>query len=385
MTKFNNKLPSRKQIKQGTRLLFTILLLVLVVIGSSSLQINNVSAESAQDEINRLMQENANNQGAVARLQTEATSYQDAISKMQAEIADLEAKLQINIAEQNRLNDEIKKVETELANQRDLLGKNIRSMYVEGEMSTIEMLASSSNLSEFVDKQQYRDSIKSKISESVIKINDLKHQLNAQKEQIDKLVNEQNQQREKLATSKNEQSQLLSYNQSQQSDFNSKIKANTSRLQQLIATQRNANFTDGGYYFIRFPGDIRGINPANYEYRDYGHSQADAPCPGPPVSADSIDKWGYCTRQCVSYAAWAVMASGRSAPIRWGDAKNWVASAYANGIPVYRTPQPGDVAISTNGYWGHAMYVESVNGNQFNTSEYNTNLDGKLYFRTRTF
>ncbi len=361
-------------------------LVIMMMVASSSLWISSVTAESTQEEISRLIQENSNNQSTVSRLQVEATSYQDAINKMQSEIADLEAKLQINITEQNRLSEEIKKAEEELAKQRDLLGKNIRAMYVEGEMSTLEMLASSNNLSEFVDKQQYRNSVKEKISETVVKINDLRHRLNAQKEQVDKLVAEQNQQREKLAISKNEQNQLLAYNQNQQTDFNNKIKANSSRLQQLIASQRNANFADGGYYFIRFSGPVGEINPANYEYRDYGHSQADAPCPGPPVSADSIDRWGYCTRQCVSYAAWAVMASGRSAPIRWGDAKNWVASAYANGVPVLRSdPKKGDVAISTNGYWGHAMYVESVNGNQFTTSEYNTNLDGKLYFRTRTF
>lgn len=347
--------------------------------------LRNVRAENAEEEISRLAQENANNQSTLDRLRTEATSYEDAINKMQAEISDLEAKLQINLTEQERINGEIKKNEEDLAIQKELLGKNIRIMYVEGDISTIEMLASSKDLSEFVDKEQYQNSIREKISETLNKINQLKHQLKAQKEQVDKLIADQNQQREKLAINKNEQSQLLTMNQGQQSEFNNKIIANASRLQQLIAAQRDTNFTDGGYYFVRFPGAIRGIDPATYEYRDWGHSQADAPCPGPPVSADSVDRWGYCTRQCVSYAAWAVEASGRTAPKYWGDAKKWVANAYINGIPVYRTPQPGDVAISTNGYWGHAMYVESVNGNTFNTSEYNTGLDGRLYYRTRTF
>ena len=344
-----------------------------------------VGAESVNDEINRLMQENTNNQTALDKLKNEASSYQDAITKMQAEIADLEAKLQINMAEQNRLISEIQKNEVELEKQKNLLGKNIRAMYLDGDVTTLEMLASSNDLSEFVDKQQYRSSVKNKIVEMLDKINELRHQLNAQKEQVDKLVAEQNTQREKLATSKNEQSQLLSMNQGQQTEFNKKIQTNSDRLAQLIASQREANFTDGGYYFIRFPGTIKGFNPADYEYRSYGHSQADAPCPGPPISADSIDKWGYCTRQCVSYAAWAVAVTGRAAPIGWGDAKKWVAAAYANNVPVYRTPQAGDIAISTNGFWGHAMYVESVSGNTFNTSEYNTNLDGRLYFRTRSF
>ncbi len=381
MKRFQN---NTSKIRQGLRR-FGLVLLSIFVIGGGLVHFQNVRAESVQEEITRLSQENANNQSALAQLQTEATSYEDAINKMQAEIADLEAKLRINVTEQERINGEIQKNEAELAKQKSLLGSNIRAMYLEGDMSTIEMLASSNDLSEFVDKEQYRNSVEDKITETLNKINELKHQLNAQKEQVDKLIAEQNQQREKLATNKNEQAQLLSMNQGQQSDFNNKIKANSNRLQQLIASQRNANFTDGGYYFIRFSGAVRDFNPDDYEYRDYGHSQADEPCPGPPRTADSTDRWGYCTRQCVSYAAWAVAASGRSAPVGWGDAKNWVAKAYENAIPVYRTPQPGDVAISTNGHWGHAMYVESVSGNTFNTSEYNTGLDGRLYYRTRSF
>jgi surface antigen len=69
----------------------------------------------------------------------------------------------------------------------------------------------------------------------------------------------------------------------------------------------------------------------------------------------------------------------------WGNARDWVGNAYANGYGVYRSPQPGDVAISTSGYWGHAMYVESVNGRSFTTSEYNTYLDGNLTYQTRSY
>lgn len=378
--KFNQK------IKWGLRATGILAISLLIVFGH---YINfspvSVLAESAQDEINRLMQENSSNQSELERLKVEAASYQDAIDQMQAQIADLEAKIQINIAEQARISEEISKNEAELAKQKSLLGKNIKAMYLDGNVSTLEMLASSNDLSEFVDKQQYRNSVKDKIVEMLDKITELKHQLNAQKEQVDKLINEQNNQREKLAISKNDQTQLLSMNQGQQTEFNNKIKTNSNRLQELIASQRDANFTDGGYYFIRFAGDVKSFNPDNYAYKDYGHSQADAPCPGPPISADSVDKWGYCTRQCVSYAAWAVEASGRTAPKYWGDAKKWVAAAYANNIPVFREPKPGDIAISTNGYWGHAMYVESVSGNTFKTSEYNTNLDGKLYYRNRSF
>ncbi len=96
------------------------------------------------------------------------------------------------------------------------------------------------------------------------------------------------------------------------------------------------------------------------------------------VDGDGPDRWGYCTRQCVSYAAWAVERSGRNAPRYYGDAKNW-----ADAGSRYRvsSPQPGDVAISTSGTWGHAMYVEAVgekNGQAaIYISQYNAGLQGE--------
>jgi surface antigen len=80
----------------------------------------------------------------------------------------------------------------------------------------------------------------------------------------------------------------------------------------------------------------------------------------------------------VSYAAWAVAYSGRIAPVDWSNAKDWVSAAKNAGIPFDITPQPGDVAITTSGEWGHAMYVEQVSGNQIYVSEYNQQLTGEF-------
>ena len=57
--------------------------------------------------------------------------------------------------------------------------------------------------------------------------------------------------------------------------------------------------------------------------------------------------------------------------------------ARAAGIPVDSNPQPGDVAISNSGFYGHAMYVESVNSNgTINISQYNAALDGRYSTNT---
>ena len=359
------------------------LVAVFILVFAIFPRVQEARAESVQDKINALQRENAQYQSAIQRLASEATSYADAINKLKAQIDTLQGQINSSTKEQERLQNEITEAEKELTKQKALLGKNIKAMYLEGDISTIEMLASSKDLSEFVDKAQYRNSVKDKIRESVDKITKLKQELVAKKEGVEALLKQQQEQQAALDNSRSEQANLLAYNQSQQNDFNSRTKDNQSKIDALIASQRRANFNpDGGYYFLRFPGAVRGVDPNSYPYRNAGFGMS----PGPGcVDNDGPDPWGYCTRQCVSYAAWAVAASGRSAPMYYGNARDWVAAAYARGITVSRTPQPGDVAISTSGYWGHAMYVESVGNGTFNTSEYNTYLNGQLSYQTRRY
>lgn len=370
----NNKI---KNIISSAAIMLLLSLFVLSSFSGSFVQANSIS-----DQINQLNRQNAANRNAVAQLEQQARSYQDAINQLRGQISQLQAKINENTALQESLKLQIQAAEEELAKQKALLGENIKAMYVEGEISTLEMLASSSDLSEFLDKQQYRTSVQQNIKKTLDKITALKAQLKSQKESVDLLLVEQLAQKSELAAAQYKQDQLLAYNQQEQHTYNQNTKDNQKKIDDLIAQQRRANFNpDGGYYFLRFPGGADGINPSNYKYRNAGFGMSPYGC----NDNDGPDEWGYCTRQCVSYAAWAVQASGRQAPRFYGNAKNWVGAAYARGIPVYRTPQPGDVAISTSGYWGHAMYVDSVSGSTFNTSEYNTYLTGQLSYQTRNY
>ncbi len=359
-----------------------LLLIIIVLCFGVFFKVHNAHA-SIDDQINALRQENANNKNIVAQLRGQALSYQDAICKLQAAINALQGQIDANTAEQARIQNEITAAEAELTKQKGILGDNIKQIYLDGDITTLEMLASSKDLSDFVDREQYRNTVQDKVKATLDKVTALKQQLKTQNDQVQALLAEQQAQRANLADSRNEQSSLLSYNQNEQAAYNRATKDNQAKIDGLIAAQRKANFNpDGGYYFLRFEGDVADFSPDSYPYRNSGFGMS----PGPGcVDNDGPDQWGYCTRQCVSYAAWAVAASGRSAPMFWGNARDWVAAAYAHGVPVFRNPEPGDIAISTSGYWGHAMYVESVSGGTFNTSEYNTYLNGQLSYQTRSY
>ncbi len=371
----------------GKMLLF---LLAGIVLVSSFSSVRMAGADSLESQVQALRQENAANKAAVKDLLKSATSYQNAIDQLQAQINQLQGQISQNEAQRATLEQQIVEHELELDKQRAVLGENIKSMYVNGEMTTIEMLATSKDLGEFVDKETYRNAVQRKIQETMTKIAKLQNELNAKKQQIDVLLQSLQQQRSVVDASRAEQANLLAMNQQQQNEFNQKTKNNQSKideLNRLIAAQRSANsggiVPDGGMYFIRVPGQVHPFNPDSYPHKNAGFSMQLGPCSFYDAYPDSPDGWGYCTRQCVSYAAWAVGASGRSIPMYYGNAKDWVSKAPASYV--YRTPQVGDVAITTAGTWGHAMYVEAVEGNRIYVSQYNQQLRGEFSYQWRVW
>jgi surface antigen len=101
-------------------------------------------------------------------------------------------------------------------------------------------------------------------------------------------------------------------------------------------------------------------------------------------SADSVDQWGFYTRECTSFVAWRMVHNNGVTDFsnsmrggHWGNAYEWAANASRLGYRVDSTPAVGAIA-----YWGpnqggaysfgHVAWVESVNGDgSVNVEEYN--------------
>lgn len=320
-----------------------------------------VKADQFDEQIKQIQNDTNNKQAAVNDLQAQAASYQDAINKLQQQISAIQAQIRENESKRDDLQNQITAAEAELAKQKKLLGENIKSMYVEGDISTLEMLASSKDLSEFLDKQQYRSAVQDKIKTTLDKINALKVQLKDQKTQVEQLLANQQDMNNQLTANQAEQNRLLTMNTDQQNAYNAQIKSNSSQIATLRAQQAAANRKLGGSAVAGDPG--HGGYPS---YLDRAEQDS------------LVDPWGMYNRECVSYTAWKVYQAYGRMPY-WGghgNANQWPASARADGIPTGNTPKVGSVAISMNGYYGHAMWVEAVNGNQIYVSQYNYDLAG---------
>lgn len=238
------------------------MLVVMAVVALGFVVSPFAGANQYGSEIARLQAENEHSHDKVNALEMRANNYEDAIAKLQSRINDLQAQIRTNQGKSNKLRQEIKVAETELKYQRDILGQNIKAMYLEGQISTLEMLATSNDLSEFVDKQQYREVVKDKIKNQVDKVTELRLQLKAQREKVEALIKEDELLRDKIADQRSEQSRLLRMNRSEQASFNAQIAKNNKKIDELRHAQAMlANRLASGVFVSLGPvrqGDVIG-------------------------------------------------------------------------------------------------------------------------------
>src|SRR5690606_23947971 len=92
---------------------------------------------------------------------------------------------------------------------RDALGATIASLYVNGKTSPLEMLASSKNVSDFLNQQEYRTSVRDELTSTIKEIKELKQELEDKRAAVEKVLNDQKAARDNLAAKEAEQQQLL--------------------------------------------------------------------------------------------------------------------------------------------------------------------------------
>src|SRR5690606_8651362 len=111
---------------------------------------------------------------------------------------------------------------------------------LEGDISTLEMLATSKDLSEFVDKEQYRSSVQDKIKLTLDKITALKLELKGKQEEIQKLLKQQEHQRNVLADKRKEQQWLLEKTRGQEAVYKNMVADLQKQLVQAEASLARA-------------------------------------------------------------------------------------------------------------------------------------------------
>jgi peptidoglycan hydrolase CwlO-like protein/surface antigen len=353
--------------------------IIVVTCGMFTQFVHADTVSQLQAQVDSLSAQNAQNQQAVSGLQLQAQSYQNMINQLSSQIASLQSQIANNRAKQAQLDTQIQEKEQELIQQKSALGEDLKAMYVSGQMSTVEMLATSKNLSDYVDAATYSSAVQNKIQDTLNQITNLENQLKDQQSQVEQLLVTLNAQQKDVTSKQVQQDHLLAMNQSQQATYNAQITANQSQIsalqQQIIA----ANLPKSGNVYYGTACDS-----------SHGDTYPSPLCNSPQDSL--IDQWGLYNRECVSYVAWKEYSNGKMVPYGLGNAGDWPSNVPRGWVT--STPQAGDAAvrpaISGYGFWeggqwvadvGHVMYIEHVNSDgTIAVSQYNASLNGEYSY-----
>ena len=322
------------------------------------LNINNASATTREDNFcttrrckdalaaEREASEKANSASSAA------DTLDGEINRLNQEIAMYEARIIANRAKSEDLAVQIKEDERKLEIQKEALADMIINMYLNGNNNDeLLILANSSSLSDYAEKQTRLDSARDQISLSTEMVESLKNDLEAQKKEVERIIADQEIQQKAITETKRREEALVAEYKANAASFAAESAAARKIKEAEIAEAIRKNNSTGliGSGTNSYPK--RGVCPRdNLAYSFYG---------------------GYVC-QCVSYTGWKVYERYNIQISGWGNANTWHINARNSGYRVDHTPEAGAVAVTTGGPYGHVMWVERVNDNgTIDLSEYN--------------
>lgn len=341
--------------------------------------VSPAAADQWDDQMSALNAQMSQYQAQANALNAQANTLQAQLDQITAQKNAILAQIDISQKQYDALQKQVEETKQKIADNKEALGQTIADMYVDGSITPLEMLASSKNIGDYVDQQEYRNSIQTTLSKTIDQINILKKKLEAKQAETKKVLDQQKDQKAQLAAKEAEQANLVAKTRNDEAAYqqlanDAKAQAESAAAQQRayyesLQQQSGGSFSSGmvgGLSIISFSGN-QGCT-GGYPY-----------CAGPLDYG--VDPWNLYTRECVSYAAWRIQNGyGKSvAPFRGdGMAYEWEWSARkGNGAKATRVsnPQPGDAVVLpiAGGFApvGHLMVVEGVSGDNVYVSQYN--------------
>lgn len=229
------------RITQTLQIKFTPLLMAAVVVAAGVLgTLATVRAHTIDEQLEKLREQREQAQGSSQVLGRRANTIEGKIDVLRDQIAVIQARIDTNTARQNELSRKMEAAQRRLEQQRALLSANIRSMYIEGDISPLEMIASSKSLGDFVEQQEYRDRLKESITSTMDEIEVLKKRLDEQRREVTKIIDEQKTLRGMAAEKEREASVQLAQTNQEKAVFDASVRRQTKKIAELEAERAAA-------------------------------------------------------------------------------------------------------------------------------------------------
>lgn len=346
---------------------------VLVAV-AGPLQLSQSALADRYDDQIRAIQSQVNQyQAKAGELRQQGDTLQAALDTITAEKNAIQAQIDLNQAKYDKLTADIAINKQKLADNQTALGSIIADLYVDGSISSLEMLASSKNIGEYMDKNEYRTAASEKLNSTIDSVKKLKAQLESDQKSVEAVLADQKTQNEALAAKEAQQQALVNQTRGEEAAYQQQVASGKQQMAQVAAQQRAAlaAATNGGR---NNSGSVGAFQFRNYS----GNMGCSGGYPYCGAQDSSVDPWGLYNRECVSYAAWAAVNVYGKKVMNFagsGNAYQWPSTATRMGATTDKNPEVGAVAIlPPSGFApiGHAMVVDAIlGGGWVRVSQYN--------------
>jgi peptidoglycan hydrolase CwlO-like protein len=308
----------------------------------------------------------ADEEAAAEKRLAQAASNQDAYQKQvdiySAQIAQIQAQINQNNAEISQLNVQIKAAQQRLDTLKELLAKTIKQLYLDNNVSALDILASSHSISDFVSKQASSSSLQGKAKTLADQVSATKSKLEQDKTVAENKKSANEAAKKTAAQQQAEQQAYVNKYAKDKAAASADAKAaqktreeEMNKQRELIASQTGGKTVAGDPNKGGYPGSA--TCPAM-------HDQGNAPTM-PPGTGENCE--------CYSYGMWKIYQYIGYYPsnlLYKNGPKDFYGLSGTKGGGT--TPRAHSAGIMTGGYYGHIVWVESVNSNgTVNVSQYN--------------
>lgn len=307
---------------------------------SSACKKAEAAAASARDSAKNAASEKNEYRVEVSRKNSEISAIQADINQNKAEIDDLTVKIDNNLKKLDQLQESIK--------------KTVIKLYLDKDVSGIEILASADSVVDYTTKQTNQTVIQEKIKTIVEETKRAKAELETQQGLANQKKRDNEARYSQVDQKRSELSDMAAKWAGRETEFTNTAKAKEEERSNLMSVQQHAIQQELG-------------GPSSDQRCGGGYPYCMYALDG------GIDPWGMYYRECVSYTAWRVHNAYGNMPYwgGFGNANQWVSNAINNGIPTGSVPKPGSVGVSFGGWYGHVVWIESVSGDTVYYSDYN--------------
>lgn len=328
-------------------------------------------ADKYDDQIRAVQREIDQYQTEAQKLKDQANTLEKELTQLTVDLNVIQGRIELSQAQYDQLQQQISDTQKKIDDNRKALGKIISDMYVDSEISPLEMLASSKNVSDYLDKSAYQASISAELKAMIGEVKKAKEELENQQQAVTRVLSEQKLAEEQLTEKTAQRQTLLDKTKGDEAAYNTLVADREQQKGELHRQQQaaiEAAMQRGGAFSPNIIGDS---SKGGYPWEAGCWVNANAWSFG-GVNGNGTDPLGYGCRQCVSYTGFKVGQRTGNYPRYWGNANMWPASARSAGYQTGAAPRANSVGIIMAGQYGHSVWVDSVNGDGTLTiSQYN--------------